>query len=62
MLDTIKLYIRAHRKGILAALTAVLVLVVDQETADKLVAAAGVILTIVVPNDEVAVHRVYRKR
>lgn len=58
MLDVIK----AHRKGILAILTAVLVLVVDQETADKLVGAVGVLLTILVPNDEAAVERVYRKK
>lgn len=55
-------FIRAHRKGILAALTAVLVLVVDAETADKVVGAVGLVLTIVVPNDQDAIERVYRKR
>lgn len=54
--------IRGHRKGILAVLTAVLVVVVDQETADTIVGAVGVLLTVLVPNDQDAVDRVYRKR
>ena len=55
-------YISAHRKGLLAALTAVLVLIVDAETADKVVGAVGVLLTVLVPNDQAAVERVYRRR
>lgn len=54
-------FIAAHRKGILAAITAVLVLVLDQETVDKVVGIVGVLLTILVPNDQVAVDRIYHR-
>lgn len=54
-------YLQAHRKAIVAAIAAVLVLVVDQETADKIVGAVGVLLTLLVPNDEGAIQRVYHR-
>lgn len=54
--------IHAHRKAILTALTAVLIQVVDADTADWIVAVVGTILTLAVPNDEDAKARVYRNR
>lgn len=54
-------YIRAHRKAILAALTGVLVLVVEPATADEIVGVVGVILTWFVPNDQDAKRRIYGK-
>lgn len=54
-------WIRAHRKGLLAALTAVLVLVVDPATADKIIGGVGVLLTILIPNDPAAIDRLYRR-
>ena len=44
-------WIAAHRKGILAAVGAVVVLVVDEETAQSIVAVAAAILTYLVPNE-----------
>lgn len=44
-------WVRAHRKGIVAAITAVLVLVVDSETADRVGAAVGALLVYLVPNE-----------
>jgi hypothetical protein len=44
-------WIRSHRKAIVAAIAAVLVLVVDSESADRIAAAAGAVLTYLVPND-----------
>lgn len=44
-------WINAHRKGILAAIAAVVVLVVDEETAQSIVAVAGAVLTYLVPNE-----------
>jgi hypothetical protein len=52
-------WIKAHRKGLLAVITAVLVLFVDPETADQIIGAVGVLLTIVVPNDQGAIDRIY---
>jgi hypothetical protein len=54
--------IRAHRKLILAALTAILPQVVDSQTADVILVAVGLVLTGAVPNDEDAKRRVYRRR
>jgi hypothetical protein len=53
--------IRAHRKLILAALTAILPQVVDGNTADAIIVAVGLILTGAIPNDEDAKRRVYRR-
>jgi hypothetical protein len=55
-------WIRAHRKGLLAALTGVLLLVLDQESADKIAGAAGVLLILLVPNNQEAATRIYRRR
>lgn len=52
-------WIAAHRKALLAALTAVLVLVVDQDTVDKIIGAVGVLSTWLIPNDEAAAARLY---
>ena len=54
--------IAAHRKAILTALTAVLIQVVDADTADWIVASVGTLLTLLVPNNEDAKRRVYRNR
>lgn len=54
-------WLSAHRKAILAAVAAVLILVVDQETADIIVAVVGSLLTLLVPNDQQAVNRIYHK-
>lgn len=61
MINTIRDYIAAHRKALLVALGAVLVLVVDAEIADKIVGAVTLALTLVVPNDQDAIDRVYRR-
>ncbi len=55
-------YINAHRKAILAALGAVLVLIVDEETAQTVIAAVDALLVLLVPNDQGAVERVYHRR
>jgi hypothetical protein len=52
--------VAAHRKALLTALTAVLIQVVDADTADWIVATVGTILTLLVPNSEDAKRRVYR--
>lgn len=52
-------WIRAHRKLILAAITALLPQFVDGDTADAIVIAVGLLLTGGVPNDEVAIRRLY---
>jgi hypothetical protein len=52
----------AHRKALLAALTALLIQWVDADTADWIVAGVGIALTALVPNDEQATRRIYRKR
>lgn len=52
-------YVRAHRKALLAALTGVLILFVDAETADEVIGAVGIVLTWLVPNDQQAVQRLY---
>lgn len=52
-------WIRAHRKLILAALTALLPQFVDGDTADAVVIAVGLLLTGGVPNDDAAIARIY---
>lgn len=54
-------YVSAHRKAILTALTALLIQVVDADTVDWIVAAVGTLLTLLVPNNEDAKRRVYRR-
>lgn len=52
----------AHRKLILAALTAILPQIVDGNTADAIIVAIGLILTGAVPNDALATERIYGRR
>lgn len=51
--------IAAHRKLILAALTAILPQYIDGNTADAIIVGVGLILTGIVPNDPDAKRRVY---
>jgi hypothetical protein len=55
-------YINAHRKAIIAAIGALLVIFVDDATAQTIAAALDAVLVLAVPNDQAAVERVYRKR
>lgn len=54
--------IRAHRKALLALAGALLIQFVDSETADWIVATLDTFLVVLVPNDQAASDRVYRKR
>ena len=54
-------YIRAHRKALLAALAAVLILFFPSATVDEVVSIVGAFLILIVPNDQAAVARIYRK-
>lgn len=54
-------YIRAHRKALLAALSAVLILFLDSATTDEIVSGVGALLILIVPNDQAAVAAIYRK-
>lgn len=60
-MQKIRRYVRAHRKAIIAAVTAIVVLIADAETADKVAGAVGLGLLIVVPNDQDAIRAVYHK-
>lgn len=51
--------IQAHRKVLLASLTALLIQYVDSETADWIVTGVGIALTYFVPNDQDAIESVY---
>lgn len=55
-------WLSAHRKAILAAIGAVAVLVVDEETAQSIIAFVDAALVLIVPNDQAAIDRVYRRR
>ena len=57
----ISTYIRAHRKALLAALSAVLILFLDSATTDEIVSGVGALLILVVPNDPAAVAQIYRR-
>ena len=57
----ISTYIRAHRKALLAALSAVLILFLDSATTDEIVSGVGALLILVVPNDQAAVAAFYRR-
>lgn len=57
----ISTYIRAHRKALLAALSAVLILFLDSATTDEIVSGVGALLILVVPNDQAAVAAIYRR-
>lgn len=55
-------FVRAHRKGILVAITAILVIFLAADQAKEISAGIGAILTVVVPNDEEAIKRVYHRK
>jgi hypothetical protein len=52
-------YINAHRKAIVAVVAALAVFFFDATTVDELAAAVGAVLVLLVPNDQVAVEKVY---
>jgi hypothetical protein len=52
-------YVTAHAKGLLAVATAVLLLVVDQTTADIIIAVLGSALAVLVPNNQAAIESIY---
>lgn len=54
-------WISAHRKVLLAAIAAVLVIFVDEQTAQDIVAGIGALLVFLVPNDQAAVQRIYHR-
>lgn len=54
-------WINAHRKAILAAIGAVLVLVVDENTVQQVVGIVDAVLILLVPNDQAAIERIYRR-
>jgi hypothetical protein len=54
-------WLKAHAKFIPAAVAAVLVIFLDDATAQGISAAVGAVLTYLVPNDPVAVARVYHR-
>lgn len=58
-MSKIRDYVAAHRKALIVAAGAVLVLFVDPATADKIIGGLTVALTLLVPNDQAAVARVY---
>lgn len=60
--ETILDFLAAHRKLIVAALTAVLPQLVHGNTADVLILVLGLLATGAVPNDEAARDRIYKKR
>lgn len=54
--------VAAHRKAILTGLGLLLVQWFDSETVDWIVVAVDTVLVGLVPNDERAKRRIYRKR
>ena len=54
-------YIRAHRKALLAALSAILILFFPSATVDEIVSIVGAVLVLIVPNDPAAVAKIYRR-
>lgn len=54
-------WIRAHWKGIIAVVSAVLVLVVDDNTAQEVIGALGVLGVILKANDQGAIDRIYHR-
>lgn len=54
-------FIKAHRKTIVAAVAAVVVIFADDQTAQEVAAVVGTILGFLVPNDQDAIDRIYRR-
>ncbi len=55
-------WINAHRKALLAAIGAVAILVVDENTAQEIIAFVDAALVLLVGNDQAAVERIYGRR
>jgi hypothetical protein len=58
----VKDYINAHRKALIAAVVAVVIVVAPDADADMIAAIVGALLTLLVPNDQVAIQRVYHRK
>lgn len=54
-------WIKAHAKFIPALVAAVLVFVLDEDTAKEVAATVGAILTYLLPQDQAAVNRIYHR-
>jgi hypothetical protein len=54
-------WITAHAKAIIAAIGAVLILVLDQQTVDIIVGALTTLSVLLVPNNQPAVERIYHR-
>jgi hypothetical protein len=54
-------WLKAHAKFIPAAVAAVLVIFLDDATAQGISAAVGAVLTYLVPNDVAASERIYHR-
>lgn len=52
-------WFNAHRKLIIVAITAVLAVFLDDQTAQEVAGAIGVVLAWLIPNDEAAVAALY---
>lgn len=54
-------FIAAHRKAIIFAVAAIVVIFTDDNTAQEVAGIVGTVLGYLVPNDEMATKRIYRK-
>ena len=54
-------WLNAHRKVIIAAIGALLVIFIDEQTAQAIIAAIDAVLVGLIPNDQAAIDRVYRR-
>ena len=54
-------WINAHRKVLIAAIGAILVIFIDEQTAQAIIAAVHAILVGLIPNDQVAIDRIYHR-
>jgi len=61
-MGTVRTWIAAHRKALLAAIAAVAILFVPEATVDMIIAFVGAGLTFFVPNDPAAVEQIYGAR
>lgn len=60
MFDYVLDLVAAHRKALLAGAGALLIQIVDSDTADWIVAGLDLLLVALVPNDGPASDRIYR--
>ena len=54
-------WLNAHRKAIVFAVAAVVVIFTDDQTAQEVAGVVGTILGFLVPNDQEAVARIYKR-